>query len=88
MRHPDHLIDQSFAPQLMCDIRHSVSRAIIDDDNLQTIAFAEGLLGKTADTGAQRSGFVGRNQLVVATQPGGRLRWQGDGGRIERYGTS
>ena len=29
-----------------------------------------------------------RNQLVVATQPGGMLRWQGDGGRIERYGTS
>src|SRR3984893_12319111 len=30
----------------------------------------------------------GRNQMVVATQPGGTLRWQGDGGRIERYGTS
>ena len=32
--------------------------------------------------------YTGRNQLVVATQPGGMLRWQGDGGRIERYGTS
>jgi len=30
----------------------------------------------------------GGNQLAVATQPGGMLRWQGDGGRIERYGTS
>ena len=41
---------------------------------------------------AHRNGKVvtltGRNQLVVATQPGGMLRWQGDGGRIERYGTS
>jgi len=41
---------------------------------------------------AHRNGKVAtltvRNQLVVATQPGGMLRWQGDGGRIERYGTS
>ena len=39
--------------------------------------------------GASGTGkHTGRNQLVVATQPGGMLRWQGDGGRIERYGTS
>jgi len=37
---------------------------------------------------SQRPRQPGRNQLVVATQPGGMLRWQGDGGRIERYGTS
>jgi len=28
------------------------------------------------------------NQLVVRNTTGGMLRWQGDGGRIERYGTS
>jgi DNA invertase Pin-like site-specific DNA recombinase len=38
--------------------------------------------------GRTRSRCIGWNQLAVATQPGGMLRWQGDGGRIERYGTS
>ena len=31
---------------------------------------------------------LGGFQAIVATQPRGMLRWQGDGGRIERYGTS
>lgn len=53
MPQPDHFVDQSFAPQVMCDIRHSVSRAIIDDDDLQTAAIGEGLLGQTADTSLQ-----------------------------------
>ena len=46
------------------------------------------IMGVAVEVCPERLPEAGRNQLVVATQPGGRLRWQGDGGRIERYGTS
>ena len=73
---PDHLVDQSLAPQVSVRIRHSVSRAIIDDDDLQTAAVGEGLLGQTADTGAQRLGFVASSQDHAYGQIGiGELSW-------------
>src|ERR1700746_2560597 len=60
----------------MCDVRHSVRRAIIDDDDLQTAAIGEGLLGQSADTGPQRLGFVVSSQDHAYGQIGvGGLSW-------------
>jgi len=80
MPQPDHLVDQSLAPQVSVRIRHSVSRAIIDDDDLQTAAVGEGLLGQTAIQARRdwASSYPARITLTVKLVSGGCL------GRSER----
>ena len=74
MPQPDHLVDQSFGPQVVRDILHPVGGAVIYDDYFQTAPIAKSMLDQASDTGAQRWSLIVSDQDNAKPEVGlGRL---------------